>query len=116
MAEKPIDDLCVVQTQKFDGKDYVDYGSFLSVLSELEKSWKRKLDDAEEVNLELTEKCEYLEEQLEKGWNKAQHPEETNADVDLEAVIYEYQREIGELTTALDVIMEKYITLKQNVG
>lgn len=117
MAEKPIDiGLCVVQARKFEGKDYVDYETFLSVLSELEKQWQQKLDDAEESNLKLKERCAYLEEQLENDRNKTQHPEEANADIDLEAVIYEQQREIRELTTALDVIMKKYITLKQNTG
>lgn len=115
MAEKPID-ICIVQTQRFDDTDYVDYRAFLETLSESNRLWEEKLDDAEKRICELSEKCVYLEEQLEKERNKNQRPEEEKKDVDLEAVIYEYQREIGELTTALDVIMEKYITLKQNVG
>lgn len=115
MAEKPID-ICIVQTQRFDDTDYVDYRAFLEALSERDRQWKEKLDDAEKRICELSEKCAYLKEQLEKEWNKTERPECAKADVDFEAVIYEQQREIRELDAALDVIMNKYIMLKQNAG
>ena len=115
MAEKPID-ICIVQTQRFDDTDYVDYRAFLEALSESNRLWEEKLDDSEKRICELSEKCVYLEEQLEKERNKNQRPEEEKKDVDLEAVIYEQQAIIGDLSTALDVIMDRYAILKQNAG
>lgn len=115
MKEK-IDFLCVAKTRNFDGRDYVLYEEFLDALSEREKFWDENVSDYERRICDLSEKCAYLEEQLEKERNKNQRPKEEKEDVDLEAVIYDQQEMIGELITALDVIMARYSLLRQNMG
>lgn len=114
MAEKPID-ICIVQTQRFDDTDYVDYRAFLEALSESNRLWEEKLDDAEKRICELSEKCACLKLQLEREQNKKQAAEEKTP-VDLEEVIYEKQAIIGDPTTALDVILDRYVMLKHNMG
>lgn len=62
MAEKPID-ICIVQTQRFDDTDYVDYRAFLEALSESNRLCKecRKCPFVSKCDNKRMEAMEYLE-------------------------------------------------------